>query len=120
VASDSSTTASSSAASPELFPVKVYPYRENVDELDKEEKSQIIRTLLKTLPAIREMQHYLQRSEGEARLKNWVERISPASFGVFRWIIASNRSCIVQVDEPQIDDNADKSPNKFQMKQKPQ
>jgi len=35
----------------------------------------------------------------EPNLKAWKERLSPAALGILRWIIASNRSCIVQVDK---------------------
>ena len=45
------------------------------------------------------MKDYLQGKAGkELSLHKWSDRISPAAIGVLRWIIASNRSCIVQVD----------------------
>lgn len=55
--------------------------------------------LIETLPSVREMQQYLlQQSTSEPSLRTWKDRISPAALGILRWIVASNRSCIVQVD----------------------
>lgn len=56
--------------------------------------------LLDTLPTIKELQSYLvtQGRSSEPNLRLWKQRVSPATLGILRWIIASNRSCIVQVD----------------------
>ena len=56
--------------------------------------------LLETLPTIKELRSYLvhQSRSSEPSLRTWKERVSPAALGILRWIIASNRSCIVQVD----------------------
>jgi ubiquitin-conjugating enzyme E2 Q len=56
--------------------------------------------LLETLPSIKELRTYLvqQSRSSEPSLRTWKERVSPAALGILRWIIASNRSCIVQVD----------------------
>jgi len=54
------------------------------------------------------MKAYLvaQSRYSDPSLRAWKERISPAALGILRWIIASNRSCIVQVDKcPGQDDN---------------
>jgi ubiquitin-conjugating enzyme E2 Q len=63
-------------------------------------KAETIITLLETLPTIREMREYLshQSRRSEPNLRVWKDRVSPAALGLLRWIIASNRSCIVQVD----------------------
>jgi ubiquitin-conjugating enzyme E2 Q len=75
-------------------------YRHNFDDLHDASKSDTIVMLIETLPSIRDMRAYLiqQSHSTEPTLKAWKERISPAALGVLRWIIASNRSCIVQVD----------------------
>lgn len=64
------------------------------------EKAETIAMLLETLPSIREMRSFLltQSRTSEPNLRAWKERVSPAALGILRWIIASNRSCIVQVD----------------------
>lgn len=74
-------------------------YEENFDDLTDEEKQSSICTLLDTLPSILEMKAFLNSKKGkDATLRAWTDRISPAALGALRWIIASNRSCIIQVD----------------------
>lgn len=74
-------------------------YDQNFDDLPFQDKQTIICTLLDTLPSVTEMKEYLQYKRGkDMALKSWQDRISPAAAGVLRWIIASNRSCIVEVD----------------------
>ena len=74
-------------------------YDQNFDDLDDSEKQQSICTLLETLPTVQQMGDYLRSKGGQdTSLRQWAERISPAALGVLRWIIASNRSCIIQVD----------------------
>lgn len=76
-------------------------YKHNFDDLDDSLKAQSIVMLLDTLPSVKEMREYLvqQNRITEPNLRSWKERISPAALGLLRWIIASNRSCIVQVEE---------------------
>ena len=60
--------------------------------------------LLETLPSIKEMKEYLIEKRSHSRtLKDWSERISPSALGVLRWIISSNRSCIMQVQDRGVD-----------------
>ncbi|KAI9823559.1 MAG: hypothetical protein M1819_001166 [Sarea resinae] len=74
-------------------------YDTDFDEVSTEHKQQSICTLLDTLPSVLEMKKYLEQGRAtNATLAGWTERISPAALGVLRWIIASNRSCIMQVD----------------------
>ena len=44
------------------------------------------------------MQQYLAR-KAQSPLSSWVDRMPPAALGILRWIIASNRACIMQVDD---------------------
>lgn len=76
-------------------------YSENFDDMDDEPMAETIVTLLNTLPSIKEMRSYLLRQSrsSEPNLRAWSDRISPAALGILRWIVASNRSCIVQVDK---------------------
>ncbi|KAL8671573.1 MAG: hypothetical protein Q9168_003935 [Polycauliona sp. 1 TL-2023] len=74
-------------------------YDQNFDDLSFADKQNITCMLLETLPGVLEMKNYLQSKSGkDMSLKEWQDRISPAAAGVLRWIIASNRSCIVEVD----------------------
>ena len=80
------------------FPeVNFHVYDQNFDDLPPAAKSKSIRILLDTLPKISEMKEYLEKGR-HSTLHSWSERFSPAALGVLRWIIASNRSCILQVD----------------------
>ena len=77
-------------------------YDQNFDELDDSKKEKSICHMLDTLPSVKHMREYLQANK-ELSLRTWTEGISPAALGVLRWIIASNRSCIVQVDNLSLD-----------------
>ncbi|KAL1801352.1 hypothetical protein ACET3X_001694 [Alternaria dauci] len=74
-----------------------YIYNQNFDDLGTVEKSQAIATLLDLLPPVQEMRKYLLR-KSQSPLSSWVDRLSPAVLGILRWVIASNRACILQVD----------------------
>lgn len=79
--------------------VDVSVYDQNFDDLNNQEKQAAICMLLNTLPSVKEMTDYLHSKGGhDTPLRTWHDRITPAALGVLRWIIASNRSCIVQVD----------------------
>ncbi len=74
-------------------------YDQNFDDLDDNQKQSSILTLLDTMPSIAQMGAFLRGKGGQdTSLRTWADRISPASLGLLRWIIASNRSCIIQVD----------------------
>ncbi len=74
-------------------------YDQKFDDLDGNEKQSSIVMLLDTMPSIAQMSAFLRGKGGQdTSLRTWADRISPASLGLLRWIIASNRSCIIQVD----------------------
>ena len=79
--------------------VEFVKFDQHFDELSDFEKQSVIRMLLDTLPSVTEMRAHLQNmGEKHMSLQAWTERILPAARGVLRWIIASNRSCILQID----------------------
>lgn len=83
----------------QLPEIQFIVYDQNFDDLDDHEKQRSICMLLETLPSVQQMGDYLRSKGGQdTSLRQWAERISPAALGVLRWIIASNRSCIIQVD----------------------
>ncbi|KAG9187472.1 ubiquitin-conjugating enzyme E2 Q [Alternaria panax] len=82
-----------------------YVYNQNFDDLDDHEKPQAIATLLDLVPPVQEMRKYLLR-KSQSPLSAWVDRLSPAVLGILRWVIASNRACILQVDGEDNDSNA--------------
>jgi ubiquitin-conjugating enzyme E2 Q len=76
---------------------RFYVYDQNFDDLSDSQKRQAIAALIDLIPPVEEMRAYLLR-KAQSPLSTWVNRLSPAALGVMRWIIASNRACIVQVD----------------------
>ncbi|TIA20063.1 hypothetical protein D6C80_02572 [Aureobasidium pullulans] len=74
-------------------------YSVKFDELSEAEKRGAVYRLLALLPSVKEMNAYLAK-QNTPDLARWVDRISPAAFAVLRWTLASNRSCIMAVDEP--------------------
>lgn len=86
-------------AVPYVIDVQFIIYDQKFDDLSDDEKQQSICILLNTLPSVKQMKEFLQSKNSQnASLRDWNDRISPAALGILRWIIASNRSCIVQVD----------------------
>lgn len=85
------------AATPKWVPATFNIYNQDFKSLNQNEKCMAICKLLDTLPTVKEMQEYLVKRH-PADLKNWVDRLSPAVVSLLRWIIASNRACIMQVD----------------------
>ncbi|KAF7902317.1 hypothetical protein EAF00_002220 [Botryotinia globosa] len=86
---------------PKLIAARMSIYNRNFDEMSISEKCSTIIMLLNTLPTIQELREYIDRQSRteEPSLRKWTERISPAALGLLRWVIASNRSCLVQVDK---------------------
>ncbi|KAH4006196.1 hypothetical protein HBI56_097650 [Parastagonospora nodorum] len=74
-----------------------YIYEQNFDDLSDNQKRQAISAMLDMLPTVNEMKNYLVR-KAQSPLSSWVDRLPPAVLGLLRWIIASNRACIVQVE----------------------
>ncbi|KAK0319615.1 hypothetical protein LTR82_009320 [Friedmanniomyces endolithicus] len=85
------------ATTPRWNPASFTVYAQDFEQLDKAGKCISICKLLDTLPSVKALQEYLATKQ-PADLKYWVERISPAALSLLRWIIASNRACIMQVD----------------------
>lgn len=94
---------------PELTPTATPPrssltqaaftiYNQHFDELSEVDRRESICMLLDTLPNVKQMREYLRGREQSLDLEGWIDQVSPAARGILRWIIASNRSCIVQVD----------------------
>lgn len=65
------------------------------DDLDNAGKAQSIVTILNSLPRISSLREYLIKNP-HSRLRSYAG-ISPAAITLLEWIVASNRSCILQV-----------------------
>lgn len=93
---------------PDIEQVICSPFSENFDSMDDISKQGIIAEIIDTMPPVYEMKGWLEENTtmgAQASLRNWTDRISPAACGMLRWIIASNRSCIVPVDEVDAEGN---------------
>lgn len=72
---------------------------QSLDELGSDrDKAFSLTLLLLALPSVTEMRSYLMEDPSR-QLAKW-NRIPPAAMKLLRWIIASNRSFIVQLDNP--------------------
>lgn len=82
------------------FEADCYLFSHNFDELSDDYKGKAILAMLDTIPPVKDMLQYLKcHSVGQdSCLRQWRERISQPALNILRWIIASNRSCIMQVD----------------------
>ena len=80
----------------EFLPAKFQIYNQNFDDLSEQGKRQVVCALLDLLPPVKDMRHFLLR-KAQSSLNSWTDRLSPAVLGLLRWIIASNRACILQV-----------------------
>lgn len=74
------------------------PYNQNLDDIrDNSIKAFPLTLLLAATPSVRSMREYLQASPNRV-LDQW-QQLIPSASKFLRWIIASNRSYVVQVDE---------------------
>ncbi|EER38209.1 ubiquitin-conjugating enzyme E2 [Histoplasma capsulatum H143] len=73
-------------------------YNLNFDDIETPEKQSTITMLLDTLPSVDAMREFLMNTtdKAEPMLTDWRGRISKSALDVLRWIVASNRSCIIQ------------------------
>jgi len=91
-------SASNAKPTNEFRPATFFIYDQNFDDLHDFYKIEAIHTMLDILPSVADMQQYLIR-KAQSPLSSWVDRLPPAALGILRWIIASNRACIMQVDD---------------------
>lgn len=91
--------------------VHVWTYDVDFDTLSPQDKRASIVSLLDRLPTVKEMRQYLIGHKN-ASLDRWKDRMPDACLQVLRWIIASNRACIVQVDSPEDVDQSSKKTSK--------
>lgn len=85
------------AVTPQWAGASFQVYEQDFDDLDPKAKCVSICKLLSLLPNVKALQEHVATNR-LADLKNWVDGISPAGLSLLRWIIASNRACIMQVD----------------------
>jgi ubiquitin-conjugating enzyme E2 Q len=81
-----------------LLDAQIFVYDQHFDELSDENKRSSIMLILDTLPDVIQMKAFLEGHPQDPSLKRHRHRISESALNLLRWIIASNRSCIMQVD----------------------
>ncbi len=92
-------TVASNASSPVgLVDAEVFVYNNSFDELPDLDKQSCVTCILDTLPDVMTMKTFLDSNPQDPSLKRFRHRISETALNLLRWIIASNRSCIMQVD----------------------
>ncbi|KAK8188158.1 uncharacterized protein BKA78DRAFT_373721 [Phyllosticta capitalensis] len=81
-------------------------YATECDRLGDRELQEVIKLLLEMLPTVDEMKHSIHQSGSDLN-KSISHRIPPPALGLLRWIIASNRACIMQIGLPSDTDDVD-------------
>lgn len=84
--------------------VEIVVYDANFDDLKIDAKRAAIVMLLETLPSVDAMASFINSGLDRSSmrpLERWQERISPSALYALRWIVASNRSCIIHDDNPE-------------------
>ena len=72
-------------------------FDQNLDDLEDRDKAFAMNKLLLALPSVAEMREYVVANPGRP-LSKW-DKMVPSSLALLRWIVASNRSYIRQIDE---------------------
>lgn len=84
---------------------KCYMYEYNFDDLPDTDQHHAIHTLMKTFPSVEDMRQYLLSRGPDAMLRDWTAKMSNSAVNLLRWIIASNTSSIVQLNQLDKDGN---------------
>ncbi|KAH7036341.1 hypothetical protein B0J12DRAFT_703564 [Macrophomina phaseolina] len=82
---------------PGVHEASFIPYSEDFDQLSDGAMKEVIHFFINLLPSISDMRAYLLRNGSQASLRK-SSRMTAPSLGLLRWIIASNRACIMQND----------------------
>lgn len=77
--------------------VELYNYDSELDDLDNAGKARAMTAVLTTIPPISHLREYLMRHP-HSRLKSY-QGISSSAVTLLEWIVASNRSFILQVNQ---------------------
>ncbi|KAM0325400.1 hypothetical protein ACHAQA_007386 [Verticillium albo-atrum] len=86
----------------------LFPFKHDLGDLTSAQSGVALSLIASTLPAVATMREHLMRNRS-ATIAD-CPGISKASLALLRWIVASNRSMIVQIDgAPDAADDADKS-----------
>ncbi|OHW94948.1 ubiquitin conjugating enzyme [Colletotrichum incanum] len=73
-------------------------YEYDLDDLEPPYQREALMVLVQTIPSIRTLRDYLMSHQGSSLSE--CSKISRSALALLRWIVASNRSFIVQIDQP--------------------
>ncbi|KAF5661318.1 hypothetical protein FHETE_8552 [Fusarium heterosporum] len=82
------------APTPGGVEVTVFKYEQDIDMLKPAERDRALLSMAEGIPSVEEMRDYLTGRPGR-RLTSW-KRMGSSTLGLLNWIVASNRSFIVQ------------------------
>ncbi|KAM0300979.1 hypothetical protein ACHAPM_006278 [Fusarium culmorum] len=74
--------------------VFIYKHEQDIDGLEIQERNQALTVISECIPPVHEMRQYLVEIPG-CKLSSW-KRMDASTLGLLNWIVASNRSFIVQ------------------------
>ncbi|GKU09030.1 unnamed protein product [Fusarium langsethiae] len=72
----------------------IYKHEQDIDTLEWQQRNQALTIICECIPAVHEMRQYLIERPG-CQLSSW-KRMDASTLGLLNWIVASNRSFIVQ------------------------
>ncbi|KAL2759667.1 hypothetical protein ACRALDRAFT_2023808 [Sodiomyces alcalophilus JCM 7366] len=75
---------------------EVYPYSHDLEDLSQDHQRQALMVLLQTTPSVKHM--CMRFSHKEASTKDGSTFLSKPALKLLRWIVASNRSLLVEID----------------------
>ncbi|KAK8863318.1 hypothetical protein PGQ11_009553 [Apiospora arundinis] len=81
------------------------PYDQNLDDLDGSKQAAAILMQLQTVPSVAKMRSHLIANPTQ-QIEKW-NQLTPAASKLLRWIVASNRSYIIQVDACPTEDGSE-------------
>ncbi|KAH7134726.1 hypothetical protein B0J13DRAFT_641358 [Dactylonectria estremocensis] len=90
------TMTQSTHPSAEWMKVLLFQYHQDIDDMDASERNNCLMFMTHAIPSVLEMRGYLMEQPGRL-LKSW-KRMDPSTLALLNWIVASNRSFIVQDD----------------------
>ncbi|KAK1987852.1 polymerase [Colletotrichum cereale] len=77
---------------------ELFLYEYDIDDLGPAYQREALMLLVQTIPSIRTLRDYLTSHQGSSLSE--CNKISRSALALLRWIVASNRSFIVQIDQP--------------------
>ncbi|KAK2066073.1 polymerase [Colletotrichum caudatum] len=82
----------------EMGDAELFLYEHDIDDLAPAYKREALMLLVQTIPSVRTLRDYLKSHRGSSLSE--CNKISRSALALLRWIVASNRSFIVQIDQP--------------------